>query len=68
MKKIFQITDAGRKELEAELLELKGRRGDIASTRRESRSPSPVCPSTAGRTRRFPSPSASTPALAAGSR
>jgi len=30
MKKIFQITDAGKKELEAELTELKSRRGAIA--------------------------------------
>ena len=30
MKKIFQITQAGKKELEAELKELKGRRGAIA--------------------------------------
>jgi transcription elongation factor GreA len=37
MKKIFQITDAGRKELEAELEELKGRRGDIADKIAEAR-------------------------------
>lgn len=30
MKKIYQITDEGKKELEAELAELKSRRGDIA--------------------------------------
>lgn len=30
MKKIFQITDEGRSELQAELDELKGRRGEIA--------------------------------------
>lgn len=30
MKKLFQITDAGKKELESELAELKGRRGAIA--------------------------------------
>lgn len=30
IKKTYQITDAGKKELEAELTELKGRRGDIA--------------------------------------
>ena len=30
MKKIYQITDEGKKELEAELTELKNRRGDIA--------------------------------------
>jgi transcription elongation factor GreA len=30
MKKQFQITDAGKKDLEAELEELKGRRGAIA--------------------------------------
>ena len=30
MKKTYQITDAGRQELEAELEELKGRRGEIA--------------------------------------
>ena len=30
MKKLFQITAAGKKELEAELTELKGRRGVIA--------------------------------------
>ena len=30
MKKLFQITDAGKKELQAELAELKGRRGAIA--------------------------------------
>lgn len=37
MKKIFQITDAGKKELEAELEELKGRRGDIADKIAEAR-------------------------------
>src|SRR3989338_1219112 len=30
MKKIYQITDEGKKELETELTELKGRRGEIA--------------------------------------
>ena len=30
MKKEYQITEQGKKELEAELLELKGRRGEIA--------------------------------------
>lgn len=30
MKKLFQITDVGKKELEAELTELKSRRGAIA--------------------------------------
>ncbi len=30
MKKQYQITDAGKKELEEELVELKSRRGDIA--------------------------------------
>ncbi len=30
MKKMFQITDAGKKELEQELAELKSRRSDIA--------------------------------------
>lgn len=30
MKKLFQITEAGKKELEAELTELKSRRGAIA--------------------------------------
>lgn len=30
IKKTYQITDAGKKELEAELAELKSRRGDIA--------------------------------------
>jgi transcription elongation factor GreA len=30
MKKLFQITDDGKKELQAELTELKGRRGAIA--------------------------------------
>lgn len=30
MKKIYQITEEGKKELEAELAELKSRRGDIA--------------------------------------
>lgn len=37
MKKAYQITDAGRKELEAELAELKGRRGDIAAKIAEAR-------------------------------
>lgn len=30
MKKIYQITEVGKQELEAELVELKSRRGDIA--------------------------------------
>jgi transcription elongation factor GreA len=30
MKKLYQITEDGKRELEAELIELKGRRGDIA--------------------------------------
>ncbi len=30
MKKLYQITEVGKQELEAELTELKGRRGDIA--------------------------------------
>lgn len=30
MKKLYQITEEGKRELEAELVELKGRRGDIA--------------------------------------
>lgn len=30
MKKTYHLTDEGKKELETELLELKGRRGDIA--------------------------------------
>jgi transcription elongation factor GreA len=37
MKKTYQITDEGRKELEAELEELKGRRGDIADKIAEAR-------------------------------
>ena len=37
MKKLFQITEAGKKELEAELEELKGRRGDIADKIAEAR-------------------------------
>ena len=37
MKKIFQITDEGRLELEAELTELKGRRGAIADKIAEAR-------------------------------
>jgi transcription elongation factor GreA len=37
MKKIFQITDTGKKELEAELEELKSRRGDIADKIAEAR-------------------------------
>lgn len=37
MKKIFQITDEGKKELEVELEELKGRRGDIAAKIAEAR-------------------------------
>lgn len=30
MKKLYQITEEGKRELEAELVELKGQRGDIA--------------------------------------
>ncbi|HRC27859.1 MAG TPA: transcription elongation factor GreA [Candidatus Saccharimonas sp.] len=37
MKKAYQITEAGRKELEAELADLKGRRGDIADKIAEAR-------------------------------
>lgn len=37
MKKAYQITEAGRKELEAELEELKSRRGDIADKIAEAR-------------------------------
>ena len=37
MKKAYQITEAGRKELEAELKELKGRRGNIAEKIAEAR-------------------------------
>lgn len=37
MKKLFQITDDGKKELEAELTELKGRRGAIADKIAEAR-------------------------------
>lgn len=37
MKKLFQITNAGKKELEAELDELKGRRGAIADKIAEAR-------------------------------
>ena len=37
MKKTYQITDAGRQELEAELEELKGRRGEIAEKIAEAR-------------------------------
>lgn len=37
MKKLFQITNDGKKELEAELAELKGRRGDIADKIAEAR-------------------------------
>lgn len=37
MKKLFQITDAGKKELEAELTELKSRRGAIADKIAEAR-------------------------------
>lgn len=37
MKKLFQITDDGKKELEAELAELKGRRGAIADKIAEAR-------------------------------
>ncbi len=37
MKKLFQITDAGKKELEAELTDLKSRRGTIADKIAEAR-------------------------------
>jgi transcription elongation factor GreA len=37
MKKIYQITEAGRRELEAELEVLKGRRGEIADKIAEAR-------------------------------
>lgn len=37
MKKVYQITQAGRKELEAELAELKSRRGGIAEKIAEAR-------------------------------
>lgn len=37
MKKQFQITEDGKKELEAELEQLKGRRGDIADKIAEAR-------------------------------
>lgn len=37
MKKVFQLTSAGKKELEAELTELKSRRGDIADKIAEAR-------------------------------
>ncbi len=37
MKKVFQLTAAGKKELEAELAELKSRRGDIADKIAEAR-------------------------------
>lgn len=37
MKKIYQITDDGKKELERELGELKSRRGDIADKIAEAR-------------------------------
>ena len=37
MKKTYQITEAGRKELETELAELKGRRGAIADRIAEAR-------------------------------
>lgn len=37
MKKQFQITETGKKDLEAELAQLKGRRGDIADKIAEAR-------------------------------
>lgn len=37
MKKTYQITEAGRKELEAELADLKSRRGEIAEKIAEAR-------------------------------
>ena len=37
MKKSYQLTDAGKRDLEAELEQLKGRRGDIADKIAEAR-------------------------------
>ena len=37
MKKTYQITQAGRNELEAELADLKSRRGEIADKIAEAR-------------------------------
>ena len=37
MKKMYQITDEGKNELESELEQLKGRRGDIADKIAEAR-------------------------------
>lgn len=37
MKKVYQITEAGKKELQAELESLKGRRGEIADKIAEAR-------------------------------
>lgn len=37
MKKTYQLTESGRKELEAELEQLKGRRGEIADKIAEAR-------------------------------
>ncbi len=37
MKKIYQITESGKRELEAELVTLKGRRGEIADKIAEAR-------------------------------
>ena len=37
MKKMYQITEAGKKELEAELEALKGRRGEVAEKIAEAR-------------------------------
>ena len=37
MKKVYQITETGKKELEAELATLKGRRGEIADKIAEAR-------------------------------
>ena len=37
MKKVYQLTNEGRKELEAELEQLKGRRGEIADKIAEAR-------------------------------
>jgi len=37
MKKTYQITEAGKADLEKELAELKGRRGEIAEKTRRAR-------------------------------
>ena len=43
MKKAYQITEAGRKELEAELIELKSRRGESAEKIAEARDYGDLC-------------------------